>query len=746
MNLTAVQRARRSVGRKLRLAELRRTVRRLPHEKIAVLTSHDDLEGRLVRWFPDSTVQVLRVGRSADAASARKALRQDHHHVVIDDVSGPMTKRFAWMFHQVHDQGAYIALDNPKIAKHLRSLQQPVDCQTRQTDKDWFRTAATRGAIGAVETGRRVTVVTRMGTRFLADLVPFGTASDDRATVDLGIVYRIYSVQLTAARRGARARLEASNEGSRWLDVGTFDFDDTPTSTILFKRKLITRHLRVVWDGQGDVDQLEVFVMPRDCTMTATEKFVVSLRTDGLGERLNAAVAAIRLARYLGLAYTFTWLDFLVDDQDHAIATADSMFTDEFRRDHVDNDIDTSDLFRLRSGTYGLEEFDRLLLTRRGIDCGIAPLADLLSSSDFPHVRESYLPEFKQIGFAAEPQEAVTLGLTHPMPVGTAAIHLRGGDLTQGEYRKWARWHHKTIPLPVARSIVEVLVERERDVIVLGQEREVLADLAGVSSRVRSIEDIRPDSLTSRVAIGLFDLIIMARCDPLIAGTSGFARQAAALSGRPTVEPSTFFTPEKQYDILVHDLSSNRGRYSDLQTAFHWWSAFDLVRGSLDATQASAMLREASALDPSNGLYPITEAARFYRDGDVIAGNDVLARRLTDEWTELGKMPLLEHFPGRHGTNILLHEQVAAFAAIGEQSAMARLFLATDALARRDLPETDRLLTSCAGELESGLLADLGCDLRSEVFSSMPVQVAQWAKASHAEAIARAVNDWLAAS
>ncbi len=743
MSSSVVQRTRRSVGRKLRLAELRRTIRRVPHAKIAVLTSRDDLGGQLVaRWFPDSTVLVLRVGDSADLASAREALSGDHHQVVIDDVQGPVAKRFAWMFHQVHDQGAYISLDNPKIAKHLRSLQQPVDAHSRQTDKDWFRAAATRGAIGAVKTGRRVTVVNRVGTRFLVDLVPFGTTSPDLATVDLGIVYRIYSVDLTATGVGAGARLEASNEGTRWLDVGTFDFTDSETSTIVFKRNLFTRHLRVVFADGGEVDQLQVLVMPRDCKVSATEKFVVSFRTDGLGERLNAVIAVIRLARYLGLAYKFTWLDFLVDDQDHAIGTAVDMFTDEFRRDHVDNEVDNSDLFRLRTGTHSMEELDRLLLTRWGIDCGIDALADLLSHSDFPQVRDSYLPEFEQIGFAPDIQHAVTMGLTHPLPAA-AGIHLRGGDLTLGEYRKWPRWHHKTIPLPVARSIVERLVAAGREVVVFGQEREVLADLERVGPRVRSIEVLRPDTLTSRTAIGLFDLMIMARCDPLVAGTSGFARQASSLSGRPSVDPSTFFTPREQHDILLHDLTNNRGRYSDRQTAFHWWAAFHLVRGSLDAAQASAMLRDAGALDPTNGLFPITEAAWFYRHGNVDAGDDVLARRLTYEWAELGSMPLLEHFPGRHGKNIVLREQVAAFVAIGERSAMARLFLATNALARKDLPETDRLITSCAHELETGLLVGLGCDLRAQILSSVPAQVAEWAKAGHAEAIAQAVADWV---
>lgn len=736
-------RIRRSIGRKLRLAELHRAIRRMPHGKIAVLTSRDDLGGRLVaQWFPDSTVLVLRVNDAAGLGEARATLRQDRHQVVVDDVIGPLSARFSWIFHQVEHQGAYISLDNPKIARHLQSVQEPADARTRETDKKWFRAAATRGAIGDVKTGRRVTVVHRLGTRFLVDLVPFGSASADRATVDLGIVYRIYSVVLSATNRGTGARLQASNEGTRWLDVGVFDFADSDSATIVFKRELVTRHLRVVWVDHGEIDRLQVLAMPRDCSVTATEKFTASLRTDGLGERLNAVIAAIRLARYLGLAYKFRWLDLLVDDQDHAIASADDMFTDEFRGDHVDNDMERSDLFRLRRGERGLDELDRLMLTGYGINCGADPLANLVSSSDFPHVRDPYLPEFEQIGFAAEVQEAVTMGLTDPLPNGSAAIHLRGGDLTMGEYRKWARWHDKTIPLPVARSIVERLVADGRAVIVFGQERELLADLTRVSPRVRSIEDVRPADLSSRTAIGLFDLMIMTRCDPLVAGTSGFARLAASLSGRPSVGPSAFFTTDEQYDILHADLTANRGRYSKLQTAFHWWSAFDLVRGSLDGAQASAMLREAAALDPANGLYPITEAAWFYRHGDVGAGDEVLARRLTDEWTQLGTMPLLEHFPGRHGTNILLREQVAAFAAVGEQSAMARLFLATDALARKDLRETDRLISSAARELESGLLADVDCDLRAEVLSSMPFQAAPWAKASHSESIARAVSEW----
>lgn len=736
------------IGRRHALREALAALRPLEPLSVAVVTTRSCSRWirRAHRWFPDASIMVVSTAGSRSAA--RKALKNSKFDVVIDDVAdASSTKTIWWMLRQVREHGAYLSLEQGSaLHDHLADAQAPVDASTRETDPTWARTAQLRGALGEVTCGNHITVARRRGRRYLVDLAAFGEVSPDRTLIDLGHVHNIDSVWVRRELdTPGHISVQASNEGTRWTDVATVNLSGERQVGIgRFNTQVWTRHVRLVSPGGVEIRDVEVRVLPEDSVSTLRHKIAVSLRTDGFGERLNTMLSAMRLARLMGLDFRYSWTSHLEQDEQHAIEPAASMFTQEFR-DSYEMDNDSTAILSLGPDGQTLEELDRRLIRGIGLSCKSHGLDRHLSPQDFPGLAEGYSREFNEIGFAEQRETAVQAARDLHLEKGVAAIHLRGGDLVIGMYREWPRWMNKAMCLPVARAVVRHLQAEGHSVIVIGQEQDVLDELRDTEG-TQSIDELPQPTWTSRADKALFDLIVLSRAEPLAAGTSGFAQQASMIAGRAVVSPNELFSAEQQHRIIVDDLALNEDRYHPLQSAFARWSAYDLVRHSLDAVQASRLISAASKLDPENRLYPIAEAAWFYREGLIDQGDAVIADRLRMEWQVHRRLTLFDLFASRRDVQAMLPEQIALFEGVADRSAIARLMLAAWARVQPDIGRAHHLATTAAAELSSGLLADLEVDLLDAVFGSTPIQTHPFWLERQTREIAEATAAWAAAT
>lgn len=700
--------------------------------------------------FPAATIHAVAV--TGDIQVARETIRQHApFDLVLDDLADEpkLRKKTVTSFLPlVRDGGAYVVVqpdpgaDAPPsvVTRFLRRLQERVDPLARTTDPAWVRDAVVRHAIADVTEHARTTVVRRRGDVRLADLAPYASVSDDGTTIDLGFVHRIHSVVLETSAPGP-VTLLATNDGNHWLDVASARTTDLSAEARL-EGKVWTRQLRAVPADGARIVGWQVLVRPGDARTTTRRKFVTSSRTDGLGERLNAMIESIRLARTLDLDLRFVWSDLLVGDPDHAIRAATEMFTESFRRDHL-TEPEPGGILPLGADLLDREGVDRLLLGGQAVRCAGDNLSNHLDPADFPGSDDPYAPEFGEIGFAPDLLRAIGIALEIPLPERTAAVHLRGGDLVRGKFRQWARWTDKAVPLPMARAITKQLLDDGHHVLLTGQEAEVIDELHVTEGAAR-FADVQPAPFATATEQALFDLVLLSRCEPIVAGDSGFARQAAKLTGTMGRAPDDFMTPQEQHRFALADLTANGARYDRLHAAFAWWSAFHVVRHELDADVAVPLLQAAGRHDPANGLYPLTEAAWLYRGGRTAEGDAILAERLLAEWRAHRRLLLLELFPVRRFRQLLLGDQVEAFESVARDSAMAQLFLATVARVRLDVVTAHALAEQAAGTLRAGLLMDVGCDLVEAVLTSEPHQTyVPWQVTQRAE-IADATAAWRA--
>ncbi|MDR7087465.1 hypothetical protein J2X11_002304 [Aeromicrobium panaciterrae] len=736
------------VGRRRALRETLAALRPLEPTSVAVVTSRSrgPWIRRAHRWFPEASILVL--SPAGRASAARPALQNSKFDVVIDDVAfAPSAKTIWWMLRQVEEHGAYVSLERgSNLVDRLAEVQAPVDANMRETDPSWARTAQLRGALGEVTSGKHITVARRRGRRYLVDLAAFGDVSQDRSLIDLGYVHSIDSVWV---RRQATTpgvlTVQVSNEGTRWIDVAKIKLTGARHVGVgRFARQVWTRHVRLVSPDGVEIRDVEVRALPAESSSTLRHKLAVSQRTDGFGERLNAMVAAIRLARLMGLTFQYSWTNRYVDDALHAIEPAANMFTQEFR-DTYEGENDSTNIITLGPDDQTLEELDRRLVRAIGLSCKSHGLDRHLSSTDFPELAENYSREFSEIGFSAQRQAAVDAARELDLDDGMAAIHLRGGDLIVGFFRESSRFMSKAMALPVARAAVRHLHAEGRTVLAVGQEQDVLDELRDTEG-VMSINDLAQPTWTSRADKALFDLTVMTRADLMVAATSGFAQQASKISGRAVVNPNDLFSAEQQHRLIIDDLTLNESRYHPLQSAYAWWSAYHVVRHSLDAAEASRLLSAAGRLDPQNRLYPIVEASWFYRDGLVDQGDAVIADRLRAEWRLDRRLSLLDLFAYRRDKESMIPEQIALFEQVADHSAIARLMLASWARVQPDIGRAHQLATAAAAELSSGLLADLDVDLVDAVFTSTPIQDHPFKLEEQTQQIADATAAWEAAT
>lgn len=357
---------------------------------------------------------------------------------------------------------------------------------------------------------------------------------------------------------------------------------------------------------------------------TADARVVLARRNDGLGERLNALLNAMRMADLLGVDFRFSWPEMFGDKPQHAIVPAEQFFAADFLAAHLIDDADAWDGYAAPAGHAKDLEALRLELTsaERGL---VAPNRWLGKYVDktVPGIRGGFSGEFARIGFHPQIETAIDAARAVPLGDKPVGLHLRAGDVFHGTRRSWNRLTSKVMPAPVARELIARFRADGSEVVVSGQDQEVIDELCATHGAIDAAS-LRRQEDWSKAADAMFDIVVMSRCERIIGGNSGFVRQAAIIGDKSVEDFRTLVPPAEIVTVTRADIARNGERYSPVQLGFAWWAAFYFARSQLSGEEAIDLVGRAQRADPTNPQHRLWLATLCFRDRQHERGDDAL--------------------------------------------------------------------------------------------------------------------------
>jgi hypothetical protein len=333
---------------------------------------------------------------------------------------------------------------------------------------------------------------------------------------------------------------------------------------------------------------------------------VVARRWDQLGGRLSAIVNARAIAELFELDFRFVWPRGRDDATDNPLEIFSRGFLDAFG-------IQPSELAgREVVPHHELVPLARLDGRRKLEHAGTGAFVDVNEifeviggpSESVAQARERYRRSFHQIDWNADVRRLIGLCSRWPTGAGIPAIHVRAGDVVDGNWRHVVV-HEKYSPTPFVHHAIERLTQGgKRQVLVLSDSSQYLAWLKDRFRGVISTAEIVPgyERLTE-MQQALADILILSRCQ-LVVGppSSAFSRLAANLGPGELVRADKLVAEGEERSVLLAGIAEHRSRGAD-----SLWAALvardicwclDVFSDALSLREQRELARQAVDLDP----------------------------------------------------------------------------------------------------------------------------------------------------
>ena len=339
---------------------------------------------------------------------------------------------------------------------------------------------------------------------------------------------------------------------------------------------------------------------------------IIVNRVDGLGERLRAILYGYYLSKCCNLGFGFYWSSDKYAKKFHAIEAVEGVFSNDFiDRYYLGGRLPDSHKYISLSPNNKLSS--ELLAQHANGESGGFLLKDL----DISRVVEAEMllncsislhKTFGEIEFSDNLKSVLSLVEKVILGTNSVAVHVRGGDIVYGPYRFTQRFQNKALPLPIVKYLVRELIKQGKSPVVFVQDKVVNEIFRGEAGVVLAT-DFRK-KLNTELERAFFDIILMSRCHEIIAGSSGFSKLAAEISGKSVRRPTDHYSPEEMAAIIKDDLKSE-SKYDNLSLAFSWFVYSLYGELSLPSEEIDAVLLKAQTLDPDNSLYPLKRMINF---------------------------------------------------------------------------------------------------------------------------------------
>ncbi len=373
-------------------------------------------------------------------------------------------------------------------------------------------------------------------------------------------------------------------------------------------------------------------------------KYVVCNRTDGLGERLRALCNALAIAEFLGLGFKFSWPAGMKDHpQFHAVRPADMTFAADFVAAHQ-VEIAPGDFSELTKARYTPDALRELAAqSPRGLLVQRDDIREIMDVKAQPDWRQRFRRAFDSLPFCDGAQNAKAHALTLDMPANCVAIHLRAGDIVFGEHRFRNLYSNKVVTYPVAKRLIGYLVEQGKYPLIFGQD-SVTCNLLAQRFGVRTATDWLGMPDTDALEAAIADIVLMSRCERILAGNSGFALLAASLSGAVHDNPANLLPPAQTVELIMGDdeIDDTAVALPDLQRAFAFFTAYRLAAKTASSEEKLHMLGRAIHYDRHNAFYRITKACEYIAAGRWKMAESEIERLFQTSYPPRGAMTASE--------------------------------------------------------------------------------------------------------
>lgn len=327
---------------------------------------------------------------------------------------------------------------------------------------------------------------------------------------------------------------------------------------------------------------------------------------DQVGSRLNAIINARLLAEAVGVEFRFVW----PASSDRSVNDPRQLFSDAFLAELA---LDPHMLDGLREVTY--DEFvamspgDRasVLDARSGLFVEINDPYVVIrtDAADAEAATRRFRRCFDELGWNDRVRDVVDFAAHSGTLEGLTGLHVRAGDIVTGAWRHVVT-HQKYVPTALVHQALTALAAGERRVLLLSDSDEYLAYLRS-RFPVVTPQDLVPDyEHLSETQRALADIVVLARCDPIVAPpASAFSRLAANLGGATLARTDTLAPAGEEREYVLagiaggRELASRSGLWRKL-TAYDLCWLLDVFGDTLSPSEQHELAAEAVRLDPGN--------------------------------------------------------------------------------------------------------------------------------------------------
>ncbi|MZR14195.1 hypothetical protein GQE99_14325 [Maritimibacter sp. DP07] len=362
-----------------------------------------------------------------------------------------------------------------------------------------------------------------------------------------------------------------------------------------------------------------------------TEFQFASIRRDGLGARIQVLLNAMALSERFGSDFVFDWPDNPNTGSGDTLGPAEKFFTRAFLERHFRPGL--ADMLEKAGHDLSLsmtsERVDDFLAGRAApVEWYTAWFQDLRPALKLKD--DIYRELFNRIEFAPPIQAAIERANQVPLAKNTRAFHIRAGDVIEKHFRFGGRFGRKVLAFPLAIDLARSARLAGHDVIIFGQDPEVLGLLCDASGG-RLAEQLVPNEMQAGPEAWFFEVALMARCEAITTGSfSSFSEMASWIGTVEKVNGYDQFEASAARELILGGTTA-RAPVRALQKAHAYWALYDVYGAALSHEDAVRALSNAHAHDPINNLYPLSRINETFRRGDNRQAKHALRRFLEDQ-------------------------------------------------------------------------------------------------------------------
>lgn len=253
--------------------------------------------------------------------------------------------------------------------------------------------------------------------------------------------------------------------------------------------------------------------------------------------RLNTILDAMILAHLFEAEFGFEWsADDAPSTDGQPIPDVHGVFERTFVAQHLQARVpDRSSLVRLTAPTGSRRDFEHLLASAR--DRGIF---DVDQPRNLRHMlpflkdrfgSDNYRSTFEKLGFIDPIRRAIALARAMDVASDAVALHVRGGDIVHGTHAHHGAYLAKAPSIFELERQLEASLSEQRQVWLVGQEADLIDNLARRYPGVRTLLDHAPVRALGGTERVIFDALLMSRMSTIHGGNSGVTMLARRVGG-----------------------------------------------------------------------------------------------------------------------------------------------------------------------------------------------------------------------